>query len=70
MAFAGGHGGSETDEADDDEDDGPGVAEVEESATHFGQQKKDADGDYNDGAHEASDSATLASATNAFAHLS
>jgi hypothetical protein len=70
MALAGGHGRSETNETDDDENDGPGVAEVEVAAAHFGQQKKHTDGDNDDGAHEASNGATLAIASNTVAHLS
>jgi len=68
MTFARSHSGGETDETNYDEDDGIGVAEVEKAATDFLQQKKYADGDNNDGPHEAADSATLASATNTIAH--
>jgi hypothetical protein len=70
MSLAGSNGGGQADEADNDEDDGPGVAEVEEAATHFGEQKEHTDGNHHDGAHEASDGAALAIATNTFDHLS
>jgi hypothetical protein len=69
MAFAGSKGRGEADEADDDEDDRVGVAEIEEAAAHLCQQKENADGDNDDGPHEAADGATLASATNTIAHL-
>ena len=70
MAFTGSEGRRKADEAYHDEDDRPGIAEVEVAAAHFLQQKKNANGDHNDGAHEAADGATLASATNTIAHLS
>src|SRR5580704_17704427 len=59
----------ETDDADYDEDDRVGVAEIKEAATHFRQQKENANGNNHDGPHEAADAATLAGATNAIAHL-
>lgn len=68
MALARSHSRGKADKTDYDKDDGIGVAEVEEAAAHFLQQKKYADGDNNDGAHEAADGATLASATNTIAH--
>ena len=70
MTFNGSEGGGKVEEADHDENDWPGVAEVEVAAAHFLEQKKHADG-YNDHrAHEAADGATLASASNTIAHLS
>ena len=70
MAFTRSKGGGKVEEPDDDENDWPSVAEVEKAAAHFLQQKKYADGDHNDGPHEAARSATLACATNTVAHLS
>ena len=70
MALAGSHRGGEADQTDYDEDDGIGVTEVEIAAAHLLQQKKYADGDDDDGPHEAADAATLAGATNTIAHLS
>jgi hypothetical protein len=69
MAFARSHSGGQADEPDYDEDDWIGVAEVEVAAAHLLQQKKYADGDNNDGPHEATDAATLAGATDTIAHL-
>jgi hypothetical protein len=69
MAFAGSHSRGEADETDYDENDRIGVSEVEVASTHFGQQKKHANGYDNDGAHEAADVATLAGATETIAHL-
>jgi hypothetical protein len=69
VTFAGSHGGDKIYETDDDEDDGPGVAEVKETAAHFRQEKKNANGDDHDGPHEAADVAALAIATNTIAHL-
>ena len=69
MALARSHGGGQADEADYDEDDWIGVAEVEVAAAHLLQQKKYADGDNNDGPHKTTDAATLAGATNTIAHL-
>ena len=70
MAFARSHRGGQADETDDHEDDWIGVAEVEVAAAHLLQQKKYADGDYNDRPHETADATTLAGATNTIAHLS
>jgi len=69
MTLARSHRGGQADETDDDEDDWIGVAEVEVAAAHLLQQKKHADGDNNDGPHEATNAATLAGATNTIAHL-
>jgi hypothetical protein len=70
VAFTRSKGARKVEESDHDENDRPSVAEVEKSIAHFLQQKKHADGDHNDGTHEAASSATLACATNTVAHLS
>jgi hypothetical protein len=70
MAFARGESGRQADQSDHDENDRPGVAEVEVAAAHFRQKEKHADSDDYDGAHEAADGATLAHTTNAIAHFS
>jgi hypothetical protein len=69
VAFAGSESTGEIDETDDDEDYRPGVAEVKESAAHLRQEKKHADGDNDDGAHEAARGATLTGATNTITHV-
>jgi hypothetical protein len=69
MALAWRHSRGQADQADYDEDDWVGVAEVEVAAAHLLQQKKYPDGDHNDGPHKATDAATLAGATNTIAHL-
>jgi hypothetical protein len=68
VALAGSHGGSKADKTNDDKDDGPGVGEIEEAATQFRQEKENADGNDDDGTHEAADAATLTGATNTIAH--
>src|SRR5271155_4025265 len=70
MAFIGSERGSEADQADDDDNDGIGVAEIKEAAAELRQQEENADGDYNDRAHQATNCATLAVATDAITHSS
>ena len=69
MTFGRSHSRGETDQPNHDENDRVSVAEVKVAATHFRQEKKYTHGNNYDGAHEAADAATLASATNAIAHL-
>jgi hypothetical protein len=69
MTFAGSKSAGEVDETNDDKNDRPRVAEIEEAAAHLRQEKKHANGDDDDGAHEAARGATLAGATNTIAHV-
>src|SRR5580692_7343370 len=66
-----GHGSErrcEKNGADDDENDGIGVAEIKVAAAHLLEQEEHADGDDNRGAHERADRASRATAFGIVAH--
>jgi hypothetical protein len=69
VPFVRSQGTSQTDEADDDQDDGVGVAEIEEAAAHLLEEKENTDGDHGAWAHQAADAAALATTMNAIAHF-
>src|SRR5262245_24442114 len=60
---------SEQNDADHDEQHRIGVADVKITASHFAQQKQDADRRYDNGTHEVADRAPRACASGRIAHL-
>ena len=68
MSFRRSERAGEAQKSDNDQNDGPGVAEIKITAAQFREQKKQSDGDNNDWPFEAANCATLTTATNLIAH--
>lgn len=68
MALGGDHGTGEAQQPDDDDNHRIGVAEVEKTAAHLLQKKKNAHRYDDDGAAKAANRATLAVAMNMITH--
>ena len=68
MAVTRSHGGSQLDYAHDNENDWPGVVEIERASVRAIKEEENANGNQHRGPHQAADGAALAVTMNAVAH--